>query len=77
MSMRKKDERKVLTFVDMSHLSYLSKSVSNNNMLIKHQPKQVVIPEDTKAAIVEDVSEEDYNSEEEAKNKQAEMIDTN
>jgi len=39
MSMRKKDERKVLTFVDMSHLSYLSKSVTNNNMLIKHQPK--------------------------------------
>lgn len=35
-----------------------------------------MIPEDTKAAIVEDVSEEDYNSEEEAKNKEAEMIDT-
>jgi hypothetical protein len=28
--MRKKEEGKVLTFVDMSHLSYLSKSVANN-----------------------------------------------
>ena len=34
---------------------------------MKHQEpkhKLVVIPENTKAAIVEDVSEEDYNSEE-------------
>jgi len=65
MSMRKKEEGKVLTFVDMSHLSYLSKSVSNNAFLNKkHETKAVVIPENTKAAIVEDVSEEDYTSEE-------------
>jgi hypothetical protein len=65
--MSKRDEVKVLTFVDMSHLSYLSKSVSTNNQFLKHQehkPRVVVIPENTKAAIVEDVSEEDYNSEE-------------
>lgn len=68
MSMRKKkDEGKVLTFVDMSALSYLSKSVSNSDAFkkINHAHKQVVIPENTKAAIVEDVSEEDYNSEDE------------
>lgn len=64
---RKRDENKVLTFVDMSHLSYLSKSVSTNNQFLKHhehKARVVVIPENTKAAIVEDVSEEDYNSEE-------------
>ena len=61
MSMRKKDERKVLTFVDMSHLSYLSKSVSNSAFpKYKHEPKVVVIPENTKATILEDASEEDY-----------------
>jgi hypothetical protein len=31
MTIRKRDEGKVLTFVDMSQLSYLSKSVSNTN----------------------------------------------
>jgi hypothetical protein len=30
---RKKDEGKVLTFVDMSHLSYLSKSVAGPSLL--------------------------------------------
>ena len=69
MSMARKrgDEGKVLTFVDMSALSYLSKSVSTGNQFLKHQehkPKAVIIPENTKAAIQEDVSEEDYNSEE-------------
>ena len=56
MSMARKrgDEGKVLTFVDMSHLSYLSKSVSTGNQFLKHQehkPKAVIIPENTKAAI--------------------------
>lgn len=31
MTIRKRDEGKVLTFVDMSQLSYLSKSISNTN----------------------------------------------
>ena len=62
----KKEEGKVLTFVDMSHLSYLSKSVSTSNAFMKkqHDLKPVVIPKDTKAAIEEDISEEDYDSEE-------------
>jgi hypothetical protein len=66
-TIRKKEENKVLTFVDMSHLSYLSKSVSNNNAFLKqkHEIKAVVIPKDTKAAIEEDLSEEDYVSEDE------------
>ena len=55
-----------MTFVDMSALSYLSKSVSNNNAFMKkqHEQKPVVIPQNTKAAIEENVSEEDYDSEE-------------
>ena len=59
--MRKKEEGKVLTFVDMSHLSYLSKSVANNTFT-KHkmQAKAVIIPDNTKIAILEDASEEDY-----------------
>jgi hypothetical protein len=38
MSMARKrgDEGKVLTFVDMSALSYLSKSVSTGNQFLKH-----------------------------------------
>ena len=63
----KKEETKVLTFVDMSHLSFLSKSVSNSNAFRKHnhEMKAVIIPKDTKAAIEEDLSEEDYESEDE------------
>ena len=66
-TIRKKEENKVLTFVDMSHLYYLSKSVSNNNAFLKqkHEIKAVVSPKDTKAAIEEDLSEEDYVSEDE------------
>lgn len=54
----------------MSHLSYLSKSVSNNDAFrkINHLHKAVVIPVNIEAAIVEDVSEEDYNSEDELEN---------
>jgi len=41
--------------------------VSNNNAFLKsrHEIKAVVIPKDTKAAIEEDASEEDYESEDE------------
>ena len=64
--MRKKEGEKVLTFVDMSALSYLSKSVNQDNGFVKRKEnKTVEIPMDLKTAIVEDVSEEDYNSEEE------------
>lgn len=64
--MRKKEGEKVLTFVDMSALSYLSKSVNQDNGFVKRKEnKMVEIPMDLKTAIVEDVSEEDYNSEEE------------
>jgi hypothetical protein len=49
----------------MSHLSYLSKSVSTNNFANhKHEYKAVIIPDNIKAAIVEDASEEDYTSSE-------------
>lgn len=50
----------------MSGLSYLSKSVSNNDKFMKKQYdlKPVVLPKDTKAAIEEQGSEEDYDSEE-------------
>ena len=66
---RKKDEGKVLTFVDMSNLSYLSKSVVGPSLLQpKHQAKQVILPENTKVAILEDESE-DYNSEEQSSEK--------
>ena len=66
---RKKDEGKVLTFVDMSNLSYLSKSVAGPSLLQpKHQAKQVILPENTKVAILEDESE-DYNSEEQSSEK--------
>ena len=65
-TMRKKEDEKVLTFVDMSALSYLSKSVNQDNGFVKRKEnKTVEIPMDLKTAIVEDVSEEDYNSEEE------------
>jgi len=65
-TMRKKEGEKVLTFVDMSALSYLSKSVNQDNGFVKRKEnKMVEIPMDLKTAIVEDVSEEDYNSEEE------------
>ena len=62
-SSRKKDEGKVLTFVDMSHLSYLSKSVAGPSLLqVGRKEKQVILPENTKVAILEDESE-DYMSE--------------
>ena len=53
----------------MSNLSYLSKSVAGPSLLQpKHQAKQVILPENTKVAILEDESE-DYNSEEQSSEK--------
>lgn len=50
----------------MSNLSYLSKSVAGPSLLQqKHQVKQVILPENTKVAILEDESE-DYQSEEQS-----------
>lgn len=71
---KKQEEKKTLTFVDMSHLSFLSKSVSQANQFKQqnHQHKPVVLPKDTKVAIEEDLSEEDYESEDEQKDQQAE-----
>ena len=57
----------MLTFIDMSSLSYLSKSVSNDMRLTDKMQKHVIIPESTKTAIVEDELEDDYGSEEEPK----------
>ena len=48
----------VLTFVDMSKLKYLSKSVSANSRLEKVKPAQKM-PKDTNVAIMEDANEED------------------
>jgi len=48
----------VLTFVDMSKLKYLSKSVSSNSRLEKVKPAQKM-PKDTNVAIIEDANEED------------------
>jgi len=56
---------KTLTFVDMSHLSYLSKSVSADVHLGRKIDKIVAIPTSTKVAIMEDESEEDSDSESE------------
>jgi len=60
-----KNDSKVLTFVDMSHLSYLSKSVAPDMHLTNKVQKTVILPVSTKMAIMEDDSEEDYASEEE------------
>ena len=74
---KKQEEKKTLTFVDMSHLSFLSKSVGQANQFKQqnHQHKPVVLPKDTKVAIEEDLSEEDYVSEDEQKDPPAEAED--
>jgi adenosine deaminase len=48
----------------MSHLSYLSKSVSLDMHLTGKMVKNVILPESTKNAIMEDDLEDDYASEE-------------
>lgn len=73
---KKQEEKKTLTFVDMSHLSFLSKSVSQSNQFKQqnHQHKPVILPKDTKVAIEEDLSEEDYVSEDERKDEVEEPV---
>ena len=61
--MRKGSENKVkqvLTFVDMSKLKYLSRSVNtNSDQLSRRKHTQVKLPQNTSSAIVEAASEED------------------
>lgn len=60
---RKNSENKVnqvLTFVDMSKLKYLSRSVNiNNDLLSRKKNAVVVLPKNTGTAIMEAASEED------------------
>ena len=49
----------MLTFVDMSKLKYLSRSVNANSKLSRKKAAPVVIPKNTSSAIVEAASEED------------------
>ena len=50
---------KVLTFVDMSHLGYLSRSVIHDSALKRgSKQKKHTIPKNTATAIIEDASEE-------------------
>jgi hypothetical protein len=59
---RPKKQGKTLTFVDMSNLSYLSKTISADTHLTSKIAKVVFIPTSTKIAIIEDDSEEDDES---------------
>ena len=59
---QKEGANKTLTFVDMSRLSYLSKSVTADVHLGRKIDKIVAIPTSTKVAIMEDESEEDSDS---------------
>jgi hypothetical protein len=58
-----KSKGKVLTFVDMSKLGYLSRSMSNPNTALER--KKPVIPKDLKQPILEDSSEGKSSEEEE------------
>lgn len=49
----------MLTFVDMSKLKYLSRSVNANSKLSRKKAVPVVLPKNTSSAIVEAASEED------------------
>ena len=49
----------MLTFVDMSKLKYLSRSVNANSKLSRKKAAPVVLPKNTSSAIVEAASEED------------------
>ena len=56
---RKEEQAPVLTFVDMSKLKYLSRSVSSGNKLSRKKENQVQIPKNTSTAIVEAMNEEE------------------
>ena len=49
----------MLTFVDMSKLKYLSRSVNANSKLSRKKAAPVVLPKNTSSAIAEAASEED------------------
>ena len=53
------EEKKVLTFVDMSHLNYLSRSVNQESTLRRNKNSRIQhdIPESTQIPILEDLSE--------------------
>ena len=53
----------VLTFVDMSKLKYLSRSMNTNNDKLSRKNKVVELPMNTGAAILEAASEEDSDCE--------------
>lgn len=56
---KRQKEAPVLTFVDMSKLKYLSRSVSSNSKLSRKKPTVVQIPKNTNTAIAEAANEED------------------
>ena len=49
----------VLTFVDMSKLKYLSRSMTNNNDKLSRKKQAVELPKNTNVSIAEAVNEED------------------
>ena len=49
----------VLTFVDMSKLKYLSRSMTSNNDKLSRKKQVVELPKNTNASIAEAVNEED------------------
>ena len=53
----------MLTFVDMSKLKYLSRSMNTNNDKLSRKNKVVELPMNTGAAILEAASEEDSDRE--------------
>ena len=53
----------MLTFVDMSKLKYLSRSMNTNNDKLSRKNKVVELPMNTGAAILEAASEEDSDCE--------------
>ena len=59
---------KVLTFVDMSHLGYLSRSVKNESVLTRHTKQKKALPRNTESAIIEDEIEDSSDGEETKKN---------
>ena len=58
----KESQVKVLTFVDMSHLSYLSRTMKDEHSLMRKRANPI-IPKNTSAAIIEDESEDDDDTE--------------
>ena len=62
-----KNAAKVLTFVDMSHLTYLSRSVANESAFSQAKKKRKELPKNTQAAIIEDESEDSSGGEDDRK----------